>query len=110
MRLQRVERLPRQIGRALSIALEHGMHTEIQSHYMGETYVQRCRRAWWTVYILERRMGSLLGVPMAIAEESISTPIPTIPGPPQNSVALQLQVRFAQTLAMIDQSRLNSLN
>lgn len=86
------------------------MHTEIQSHYMGETYVQRCRRAWWTVYILERRMGSLLGVPMAIAEESISTPIPTIPGPPQNSVALQLQVRFAQTLAMIDQSRLNSLN
>ncbi|KAH7133913.1 hypothetical protein EDB81DRAFT_112125 [Dactylonectria macrodidyma] len=92
------------IGQALSIALEHGMHTEMQSRYMDGSYVERCRAAWWTIYILERRMGSLLGVPMAIAEESISTPIPTPPGQPQISSALQLQVRFAQTLAMIDQT------
>ncbi|KAJ3545695.1 hypothetical protein NM208_g2383 [Fusarium decemcellulare] len=92
------------ICHALSVALQYGMHTEMQSAYLDESFVQRYRVVWWTIYILERRMASLLGVPMAIAEECISTPIPTLPGPPHLSVALRLQIRFAQTLAMIDQT------
>ncbi len=58
-----------QIGLALRMALENGMHTEMRSKQVGEAMSQRCRKVWWTVCILDRQMCSPMGVPMAIADE-----------------------------------------
>lgn len=83
------------------------MYTEMHSTYLAGTYVQRCNLMWWTVYVLERRMSSLLGVPMGIAEESISTPLPSCYSRyQQGSNIMEMQVKLCQVLAQIDQSQI----
>ncbi|CAG8125163.1 unnamed protein product [Penicillium salamii] len=97
-------RLPayRMIGTALRMALENGMYTEMRSSCLDEDHVQRCNLVWWTVYILERRMTSLLGLPIGISEESITAPYPSIPTRAQSSNVMEMQVILCQILAKVD--------
>ncbi|RAH69953.1 fungal specific transcription factor domain-containing protein [Aspergillus aculeatinus CBS 121060] len=92
----------RMIGTALRWALEHGMYTGMRGPYLDEAYVQRCSLVWWTVYALERRMSSLLGVPMGISEESISVSFPSISGQIQGVNVLEMQVMLCQILVKVD--------
>lgn len=84
------------------------MYTEMQSTYIDGIYMQRCNLLWWTVYVLERRMSSLMGVPMSIAEESISTSLPSS-GPTPGPNVLAMQVKICQVLAKIDKSEFSCL-
>lgn len=76
----------------------------MRSPILDEQYVEICRTVWWTIYVLERQITSLLGVPPGIAEESISTPFPALLGQPQKLIAMRIQVQLSQILAKIDQS------
>ncbi|CAG7965789.1 unnamed protein product [Penicillium olsonii] len=97
-------RLPayQMIGNALRVALWKGMYTEMHSSCLDEEYVQRCNLAWWTVYILERRMTSLVGLPMGISEESISVRYPSIVTRDETSNVMDMQVKLCQILAKVD--------
>lgn len=94
-----------QIGHALRLALEYGMHTEMHGICLDVDFVQRSRLVWWTVYVLERRMSSLLGVPMGISEESISASFPSASTLGQSSIVLEMQVMLCQILAKVDLSK-----
>lgn len=59
---------------------------------------------FWTIYILERQMGSLQGLPLGISDEVISARFPVFPGQPQKLEALKIHVDFCRVLAKIDQS------
>lgn len=83
------------------------MHTDMCSPQLSSTYVEKCRVLWWTVYVLERQMSSLMGIPMGITDECISTPIPSLPDEPQKSTAMEIQVKLAQALSKVDRSRLD---
>ncbi|OQV04959.1 Fungal Zn2-Cys6 binuclear cluster domain-containing protein [Cladophialophora immunda] len=89
------------IGQALRMALENGMHTEMRSQQVDSDLAQRYRKVWWTVYILDRQMSSLMGVPMGIADESISAELPTFSGQPQRSTAMNIQINLSKVLAQI---------
>ncbi len=80
------------------------MYTGMHGICLDEAYVQRCSLVWWTVYVLERRMSSLLGVPMGISEESISASFPSISRHIQGSNVLEMQVMLCQVLAKVDLS------
>ncbi|KAK1535643.1 hypothetical protein CPAR01_09185 [Colletotrichum paranaense] len=97
-----IERM--QVGQALSTAFEHGLHTEMQSHHLDETYVQRCRLVWWTIYVLERQMSALMGVPMFISDECVCTPFPIFYEQAQRTSALHIQIKLAQVLGQIHQT------
>ncbi|EEU42724.1 uncharacterized protein NECHADRAFT_23362, partial [Fusarium vanettenii 77-13-4] len=71
------------------------------SQYLDEKYVQRCRLVWSTLYILERNMASLLGVPLLIAEEYISTPYPICPRNKQRTNTLEIQIKISKILSKI---------
>ncbi|KAJ5231277.1 fungal-specific transcription factor domain-containing protein [Penicillium citrinum] len=92
----------RMIGNALRLSLEHGMHTEMHGSCLDKHYVQKSRLVWWTVYILERRMSSLLGVPLGISEESISAPFPSTSAQIDSSNTLEMQAKLCQILAKVD--------
>ncbi|KAE8362447.1 fungal-specific transcription factor domain-containing protein [Aspergillus caelatus] len=92
----------RMIGSALRSALSYGMYTEMHGICLNQDYVQRSSLVWWTCYALERRMSSLLGVPMGISEESISTSFPSISTHIQGSNVLEMQVMLCQILAKVD--------
>ncbi|KAL3467055.1 hypothetical protein BJX64DRAFT_274107 [Aspergillus heterothallicus] len=90
------------IGQAVRIALAHGMHTDMPVQQLGETTVQRCRKIWWTIYVLDRQMTSLMGLPQSIHDSQIHHQLPSFPGSPQKVVALGMQIRMCQIIAEIN--------
>lgn len=78
----------------------------MEAHGLKEGFVQRCRNVWWTVYVLDRQMSSLMGLPLAIQDEDISAAIPTFPGSPQKTLAIKIHVKLSRVLSQI----LNSMS
>jgi proline utilization trans-activator len=92
----------------MRIALIQGMHTDMPVENLGQPLVQRCRKIWWTVYILDRQMTSLMGLPQSIQDDDISCQVPTFAGSAQRAAALNLQIKLARIYAEIARSKLAS--
>lgn len=89
------------IGEAVRLTLAEGMHTNMQVEGLTEQHVQRCRNVWWTVYILDRQMSSLMGVPIAVKDDDISAYLPTFSGSLLKSQALELNVKLSGIISQI---------
>lgn len=77
------------------------MHTNMQGQGLDEAHVQRSMNVWWTVYILDRQMSSLMGVPLALKDTEISAPLPAFDGSRQKSQALEIHVKLSRILSQI---------
>lgn len=82
------------------------MNTDIQSHHDTEATNERRREAWWTVYVLDRQMSSLLGCSVAFADEDVSARLPSFSGSVQTSLALGIHVKLCKAATVILQSKL----
>lgn len=81
------------------------MHTDMPTDHLGEEALQRRRQIWWTVYILDRQITSLQGLPQAIDDAQIHHELPHFQGCPEKTTALRIQIRMCQIIADIDKSR-----
>ncbi|KAG7109832.1 Proline utilization trans-activator like protein [Verticillium longisporum] len=93
------------IGEALRISLFQGWHTEMPPLELGDRYVERCRRAWWTVYILDREFTSLMGLPLTIQDDDVNYPLPKFDGQMQRMATLEMQVKLCRNIADINKSK-----
>ncbi|KXH69582.1 fungal specific transcription factor domain-containing protein, partial [Colletotrichum salicis] len=89
------------IGQAKSVAMNHGMHTDMPVMDLGPGLVQRCRKIWWTVYVLDRQMTSLMGLPQSTLDEGVFCQLPSYPGSVHRTTALSMQIKFARIIAEI---------
>ncbi|KAF2446560.1 Zn(II)2Cys6 transcription factor [Karstenula rhodostoma CBS 690.94] len=92
------------IGQAMRIALAEGMHTDMPARELGEAFVQRCRKIWWSIYILDRQMSSQMGVPQSIRDDEITCQLTHFPGSVQRTAALRMQIKLARIYADIARS------
>jgi proline utilization trans-activator len=90
----------------MRIALIQGMHTDMPVDNLGEALVQRCRKIWWTVYVLDRQMTGLMGLPQSIRDNDISCQIPTFVGSSQRAAALNMLIKLARIYAEVSRSML----
>lgn len=80
------------IGRALRIALSLGMHREQSGIDLdGHEYIRR-RRAWWTIYIIDKMLSVIVGTPTSIRDEDIDISKPEVG---DGGTALNLHIRLA---------------
>ncbi|KAF2138418.1 uncharacterized protein K452DRAFT_255887 [Aplosporella prunicola CBS 121167] len=89
------------IGQAMRLAFLEGMHTDIRPGPLEESHIQRCRKIWWTVFILDRQMSALMGVPMSVHDNDITAPLPAFPDSRQKTAAIEIHVKLSQTLAQV---------
>ncbi|TKW49897.1 Proline utilization trans-activator, partial [Colletotrichum tanaceti] len=89
------------IGQAKSVAMNHGMHTDMPVMELGPGLVQRCRKIWWTVYVLDRQMTSLMGLPQSTLDEGVYCQLPSYPGSAHRTAGLSMQIKFARIIAEI---------
>ncbi|KAF2850962.1 Zn(II)2Cys6 transcription factor [Plenodomus tracheiphilus IPT5] len=89
------------IGQAMRIAMAQGMHTDMPVENLGEAVVQRCRKIWWTIYVLDRQMGSLMGLPPCYQDDDMSCQLPNFSGSAHRTAALSMQIRLARIYAEI---------
>lgn len=87
-----------------------GMHTDMPTHLLGYATVERCRRAWWTVYMLDREMTSLVGLPQSIHDDDVNSALPRLSGSTLQGAALALRVRFCRAITKINRSTISKLS
>jgi len=91
----------------MRVALAQGMHTDMPVADLGEPIVQRSRKIWWTIYILDRQMSSLMGLPQSIRDDDISCQLPSFSGSTQRTAALKMQIKLARIYSEISRSMFN---
>ncbi|CAG9949528.1 unnamed protein product [Clonostachys rosea f. rosea IK726] len=69
---------------------------------LGADVVERSRKAWWTAYLLDRQMTSLMGVPQSIHDDDVHSQLPDYPDSPQRRTALAMQIRLSRTMCAIN--------
>ncbi|CAK4030524.1 Zn(II)2Cys6 transcription factor [Lecanosticta acicola] len=92
------------IGQAMRMAVEQGMYTDMRSLHLSEPVVERCRAIWWTVYVLDRQMTAMMGVPMSLSDDDITAPLPSFSGSAKKQLAMGLHVELAKANAVILQT------
>ncbi|KGO74194.1 Transcription factor, fungi [Penicillium italicum] len=65
------------IGLALRMAISLGLHQEVSDPSISESDRNRRRRAWWSVYSLDRLLSVKSGNPITIQDEDIGITWPT---------------------------------
>ncbi|KAK7228238.1 hypothetical protein V2G26_000408 [Clonostachys chloroleuca] len=90
------------IGEAIRMALGQGMHTDMPQDELGADVVERSRKAWWTAYLLDRQMTSLMGVPQSIHDDDVHSQLPDYADSPQRRTALAMQIRLSRTMCAIN--------
>lgn len=94
----------------MRMAVEQGMYTDMRSLHLPEQDVERCREIWWTVYVLDRQMTAMMGVPMSLSDDDITAPLPSFGGSGKKQLAMGLHVKLAKANAVILQSKSRSLS
>lgn len=89
----------------MRMAMAEGMHTQMPIEYLGENMVQRCRKIWWTVYILDREMTSLMGLPQSLNDDHIDTHLPAFPHSIQRTAAIGMHIKLSRIIAEINSSK-----
>lgn len=92
------------IGQAVRLSLASGMHTNMPIDYLGGEALQRRRRIWWTVYILDRQMTSLMGLPQSIEDNQIYHELPLFPESPHKVTALSIEIKMCQIIADVNRT------
>ncbi|KAI9897966.1 hypothetical protein N3K66_006326 [Trichothecium roseum] len=90
------------IGQATRLAMANGMHTSMPVWLFDKERVQRSLKIWWTVYVMDREMTSLMGLPQAIQDEDVQADTPTYQGVTQRLTALRMQVKLCRSIARIN--------
>ncbi|CAG9947829.1 unnamed protein product [Clonostachys rosea f. rosea IK726] len=89
------------IGQAVRIAIGSGMHTPMQPDQVDQELIQRCRKAWWTIVVVDRQISCLIGLPIQVRDEDITTPLPVFPDSNQRNASLTIQVGLSRALAHV---------
>src|ERR1700744_5310698 len=88
----------------MRMAMAQGMHTRMPVEYLGEHVVERCRKIWWTVYILDREMTSLMGLPQSFCDRYVQAPLPTSSDSAGKPTSFGMHIKLSQIIADINTS------
>lgn len=94
-----------QIGQAFRIALTQGLHCEPSEGFLRETEANRLRYTWWTIYILDRKLSSLMGAPSSIQDSDITVALPRSDPATHKYKAFGLHVALSQLHAKVLNSK-----
>jgi hypothetical protein len=85
--------------------MSHGMHTCRPVGDLGLHVVERCRKIWWTVYILDRQMTCIQGLPQSVDDRFVQTSLPSSLGQPGKTTTLGMHIKLCRRVAEINDSK-----
>lgn len=89
----------------MRLAMAHGMHTDMPVGDLGLHAVERCRKIWWTAYILDRQMSSIQGLPQSIDDCFVQAIPPSFLGFPEKTRSLRTHIKLCRSIAEINSSK-----
>lgn len=79
----------------MRIALSLGMNRETPTGYLGQVEYQRRRRLWWTLYVIDKKISTIIGAPLSIRDEEIDISLPEQHDLGFSNSALRYNIRLA---------------
>lgn len=89
----------------MRMAMSHGMHTCMPIKELGLHIVERCRKIWWTVYMLDRQMTCVQGLPQSVDDRFVQTSLPSSPGLHGKTAMLDMHIKLCRRVAEINNSK-----
>ncbi|OQE67764.1 hypothetical protein PENNAL_c0161G04641 [Penicillium nalgiovense] len=90
------------VGQAMRMAMSHGMHTCMSVGDLGLHVVERCRKIWWTVYVLDRQMSCIQGLPQSVDDRFVQSSLPSSSGPAGKLTTLGMHIKLCRRVAEIN--------
>ncbi|CAG8301965.1 unnamed protein product [Penicillium salamii] len=92
------------IGQAMRLAMSHGMHTSMPARELGIDVVERCRKIWWTIDILNRQMTCVQGLPQSIDDKFVQTSLPSFGGCSSKVSTLDMHIKLSRSISDINKT------
>ncbi|CAG8146724.1 unnamed protein product [Penicillium olsonii] len=92
------------IGQAMRLAMSHGMHTSMPVSELGLHVVERCRKIWWTIDILNRQMTCVQGLPQSIDDNFVQTSLPSFAESPLRALTLDMHIKLSRSVSEINKT------
>ncbi|KAJ5477650.1 hypothetical protein N7530_003159 [Penicillium desertorum] len=89
------------IGQALRILQVHGYHTDLSSRFANEQDLIRFQNIWWTVYVLERQVSVLMGVPLTISDNDITASLPLFADSSLKTATVAIHVKLSKAFSRV---------
>ncbi|KAF3019855.1 hypothetical protein E8E14_013454 [Neopestalotiopsis sp. 37M] len=89
------------IHQALSLCVIEGLHRDMPPAVMDQESSQRRRNVWWTVYVLDRQLSSMIGAPCSIQDVDITCRLPSETDKSQRSVVFGINVQLSKMIAQV---------
>lgn len=85
----------------MRIGSAHGLNRRFDSQRITRKEFEHRSRLWWTIYIIDRKLSSLIGVPPTIHDDDIALPKPTIDTDNGKEIAMAFHVELSSQLGQI---------
>jgi proline utilization trans-activator len=85
----------------MRIALSLGMNRASPPGYLDYVEYRRRRRLWWTLYVIDRKLSTIMGVPFSIKDEDIDISLPEKDDLGFSNSALQFHIKSATLEGMV---------
>lgn len=69
--------------------------------FTDQESAQRRRNVWWTVYVLDRQLSSMIGAPCSIQDIDITSRLPSETDKSQRSAVFSINVQLSKITAQV---------
>ncbi|KAK0101163.1 hypothetical protein ONS95_012857 [Cadophora gregata] len=88
-------------GQALRICLTQGLNRRFDAQRITKHEFEHRTKLWWTVYVIERKLSSLVGVPPALHDEDIALSMPSIDPSQRPGLTMAFHIEISSQLGQI---------
>lgn len=89
------------VGQALRICLTQGLNRRFDAQRITREEFEHRTKLWWTVYVIERKLSSLVGVPPALHDEDIALSMPSIDPSQKSGLTMAFHIEISSQLGKI---------
>ncbi|KAF5855190.1 hypothetical protein ETB97_009744 [Aspergillus alliaceus] len=89
------------IGQALRVCIVQGIHRHMPEDVVGAQHSRLCNHVFWVVYMTDREFSALMGGPMSIRDEDITTELPCHHDHSLEALNMTLHIRLSRLMANI---------
>jgi proline utilization trans-activator len=77
------------------------MNRRFDAYHLPPQHFEHRSNLWWTIYIIDRKLSSLVGVPTALHDEDIALPMPPIDVAHKQDSTFALHVELSSQLGQM---------
>ncbi|PYI33795.1 hypothetical protein BP00DRAFT_338025, partial [Aspergillus indologenus CBS 114.80] len=89
------------VGQAIRMCIMEGIYREPPDGLFGTGFAHQCRNIWWSAYILDRQLSSMIGGPVSIQDAEITCALPVTYDQSADALFFTMHVKLSRTIGRV---------